>query len=188
MLKNLLVYRFLLVNLLAVLAGTYAFDRGWLQPLYENDFTYITSIIALLFAASWATTFRRVCRTGQELNGYKETGRWYMAEGERSKRWAKVEWLRDVTGWLVGLGLLGTIIGFTYALSGVNELSLGSAGGVSDAIGPLMDGMRVALNTTIAGAIFSTWNDVNQRMLRTAMSCMIADCTDAPRIVWKSSL
>ncbi len=103
-----------------------------------------------------------------------------MPAGAVEKVWAKVEWLRDVTGWLVGLGLLGTIIGFSYALSGVNEVSLGSARGVSDAIGPLMDGMRVALNTTIVGAIFSTWNEINQRMLRTAMACMIADCIDAP--------
>ncbi len=185
MLKNLLVYRFLIVNLLAVLAGIVAGDRGWLQPLYGNDFTYLTSIITLLFAASWATTFRRVISVGYELNRIKEQGGWHMQAGVISKTWAKLEWLRDVTGWLVGLGLLGTIIGFTYALSGVNEVSLGSARGVSDAIGPLMDGMRVALNTTIVGAIFSTWNDVNQRMLRTAVSCMIADCSDAPRMVWK---
>ena len=183
MLRNLLVYRFLIVNLLAVLAGIVAGDRGWIQPLYGNDFTYITSIITLLFVACWATTFRRICRVGEALNCIKKNGGWHMPAGAVAKAWAKVEWLRDVTGWLVGFGLLGTIIGFTYALSGVNEASLGSARGVSDAIGPLMDGMRVALNTTIVGAIFSTWNDVNQRMLRTAMSCMIADCTDAPRLV-----
>ncbi len=111
-----------------------------------------------------------------------------MPEGAISKYWAKVEWLRDVSYILVGLGLLGTIIGFSYSLSGVNEASLGSARGVSDAIGPLMDGMRIALNTTIVGAIFSMWNDINQRMLRTAMTCRIADCVDAPRMVWKSGL
>lgn len=185
MLKNLLVYRFLLVNLLAVLACVFAADRGWVQALYLNDFTYITSIIAILFATCWATTFRRVVHVSYEMNRIKESGGWHLSSGAADKAWAKVEWLRDVTNWLVGLGLLGTIIGFSYALSGVNETSLGSARGVSDAIGPLMDGMRVALNTTIVGAIFSTWNDVNQRMLRTAMACMIADCVDAPRVVWK---
>ena len=181
MLKNLLVYRFLIVNLLAVLAGIFAGDRGWIQPLYGNDFTYLTSIISVLFVVCWATTFRRVCHTGCELNLMKKDGGGfieYMTKGTIAKTWAKVDWLQDVTGWLVGLGLLGTIIGFTYALSGVNEAALGTARGVSDAIGPLMEGMRVALNTTIVGAIFSTWNDVNQRMLRTAMSCMIADCVD----------
>jgi hypothetical protein len=180
MLNNLLIYRFLLVNLLAVLAGVMAFDHGWIQPLYGNDFTYITSIIALLFVACWATTFRRILRGGYELNRIKKEGGWHMPPGAVDKAWAKVAWLRDVSGWLVGLGLLGTIIGFSYALSGVNEVSLGSARGVSDAIGPLMDGMRVALNTTIVGAVFSMWNEINQRILRTAMACMIADCVDTP--------
>ncbi len=178
MLKNLLIYRFLLVNLLAILAGVFAFERGWIQPLYLNDFTYITSIIAVLFTTCWVTTFRRIYGTVYLMNRLKETGGWHMKPGAVDKTWAKIAWLGDVSGWLVGLGLLGTIIGFSYALSGVNESSLASARGVSDAIGPLMDGMRVALNTTIAGAIFSTWNEINQRMLRTAMSCLIADCID----------
>ena len=182
MLKNLLIYRFLLVNLLAVLAGVFAFERGWIQPLYMNDFTYITSIIAILFITCWVRTFQRILGTGYMMNRLKETGGWNIKPGAVNKVWAKVAWLGDVSDWLVGLGLLGTIIGFSYALSGVNESSLCSARGVSDAIGPLMEGMRVALNTTIAGAIFSTWNEVNQRMLRTAMSCLIADCMDAETV------
>lgn len=188
MLKNLLIYRFLLVNLLAVLAGIFAFDRGWIQPLYANDFTYLTSVIAVLFVICWATTFRRVIGIAQQLNKIKKTGAWYMKQGANEKVWAKISWLKDVSGWLVGLGLLGTIIGFSYALSGVNEVSLGSARGVSDAIGPLMEGMRVALNTTIAGAIFSTWNEVNQRIMRTATTCWLADCNDGGRMVWKVGL
>ncbi len=185
MLKNLLVYRFLIVNLLAVLAGIVAFDRGWIAPLYGNDFTYLTSITTALFATCWVTTFRRVIGVAQQMNAAKEAGVWYLKRGAANKSWAKIAWLKDVSGWLVSLGLLGTIIGFSYALSGVTETSLGSARGVSDAIGPLMEGMRVALNTTIVGAIFSTWNEVNQRMLNTAMSCYIEDCEDEPRIEWK---
>ena len=188
MLRNLLIYRFLIVNLLAVLAGIVAGDRGWIQPLYGNDFTYLTSITTALFAVCWATTFRRVLGVSQQMNAAKKAGHWYLKPGAVDKAWAKVAWLGDVSGWLVGLGLLGTIIGFSYALSGVNTASLGSAGGVSDAIGPLMEGMRVALNTTIIGAIFSTWNEVNQRMLRTAMSCYIADCIDEQRVIWKVGL
>lgn len=185
MLNNLLPYRFLIVNLLAVLAGIVASDRGWIQPLYGNDFTYLTSITTALFAVCWVTTFRRVLVVSRLMNAAKKNGAWHMKQGSIDKLWAKIKWLKDVSGWLVGLGLLGTIIGFSYALSGINEASLGSARGVSDAIGPLMEGMRVALNTTIVGAIFSTWNEVNQRMLHTALTCYIADCQDEPRMVWK---
>lgn len=175
MLHNLLIYRFLIINLLAVLGGVIAWDRGWIQQIYNNDFTYLTWGITGLFIMSWSTTLRRIVQTGTELNMGKRIGPKTIREHEASKIWAKVEWLRDVSNWLLGLGLLGTIIGFTYALSGVNSDSLATAEGVSNAIGPLMEGMRVALNTTIAGSIFGMWNDVNQRILRTAMTCMIAD-------------
>lgn len=179
MLNNLLIYRFLIINLLAILGGVIAWDRGWIQYIYGNDFTYLTLGISGLFLISWLTTLRRIVRVGAELNERKREGRGrIISKPDASKTWAKVEWLRDVSNWLLGLGLLGTIIGFTYALSGVNNDSLATAQGVSNAIGPLMDGMRVALNTTIAGSIFGMWNDVNQRMLRTAMTCLIADCEE----------
>lgn len=178
MLRNLLIYRFLIINLLAVLGGMIAWDRGWVQQIYGNDFTYITWGITGLFITSWCTTWRRIVRVGTELNLLKREGPRIIAKAIAYKSWAKIDWLRDVSSWLVGLGLLGTIIGFTHALSGVNSDSLATAEGVSNAIGPLMDGMRVALNTTIAGTIFGMWNDVNQRMLRTAMTCLIADCED----------
>ncbi len=175
MLHNLLIYRFLIINLLALLGGMIAWDRGWLLPIYANDFTYITFGISGLFIVSWLTTFRRIIRVATELNLAKVSVR-VINKPIARKAWAKIEWLRDVNNWLVGLGLLGTIIGFKYALSGVDSGSLATAEGVSNAIGPLMEGMRIALNTTIAGSIFCMWNEVNQRMLRTGMTCLIADC------------
>jgi len=175
MLHNLLIYRFLIINLLAVLGGVIAWDRDWLQPIYANDFTYITWGITSLFIVSWLTTLRRIVRVGTELNLTKASPR-IIDKPVARKAWAKIAWLRDVNSWLVGLGLLGTIIGFKYALSGVDSSSLATAEGVSNAIGPLMEGMRVALNTTIAGSILSMWNEVNQRILRTGMTCLIEDC------------
>ncbi len=181
MLKNLLIYRFLLLNLMVVLGGFVAWDRGWLEPIYANDFTYITWVVTGLFLATWLTTLRRVMQVGGFLNMIKEPGSIYkLKKGSEKKAWAKVEWLRLSSTLLVGLGLLGTIIGFKYSLSGVDGISLATAEGVSNAIGPLMDGMRVALNTTIAGTIFGMWNDINQRMLRTAMTCLAADSEPLP--------
>lgn len=179
MLRNLLIYRFLIINLLALLGGFIAWDRGWIQSIYLNDFTYITWAITGLFVVTWLTTLRRVFGIGNTLNMIKIKRLWIINKSQEDKAWAKVKWLRDASGWLVGLGLLGTIIGFSHSLTGVDSGSLATSEGVSGAIGPLMEGMRVALNTTIAGSIFSMWNDVNQRMLRTAMTCAIADSESA---------
>jgi len=161
-----------------------AYLAGLIEPLFLNDFTYITSMTTILFLVCWATTFRRIIGTSHSLNmvkSWKDTKKaWTISKATEEKTWAKVAWLRDVSNWLVGLGLIGTIVGFRYALSGVETTSMGSAQGVSGAIGPLMAGMRIALNTTIVGAIFGMWNEVNQRMLRTALSCLLADCKEQP--------
>lgn len=187
MLNGLLVYRFLLVNVLGIWGIVLAGMFGLIEPLFQDDFTYLTSITSVLFLTCWVATFKRVLSTSKILNNLKSQEfrliqhsnvRASKRVGFQEKLWAKVAWLSDVSQWLVGLGLIGTIIGFSFALSGVDESLLGSAQGVSQAIGPLMEGMRVALNTTIVGAILGMWNEVNQRMLKTAISCMLADGGD----------
>jgi hypothetical protein len=75
----------------------------------------------------------------------------------------------------VTLGLLGTVIGFAMALSGVDSASLASAAGVQKVAGQLMAGMRTAINTTIVGAVLGLWLDVNRRMIRTATVSLAED-------------
>lgn len=177
MMTNLLLYRFLIVNIIAVLGLVVANTQGLIAPMFLDDFTYITSITTALFMVAWGTTLRRVVGVTKILNRIKRQGSYnsIQYQGTIDKIWAKIDWLTDTTAWLVGLGLIGTIVGFRYALSGVDPEALGDARGVQQALGPLMVGMKIALNTTIVGAILSIWNEVNQRMLRTAMTCMIAD-------------
>jgi len=75
----------------------------------------------------------------------------------------------------VTLGLLGTVIGFAMALSGIDAASLASPAGVQKVAGQLMAGMRIAINTTIVGAVFGLWLDVNRRMVRTATVSLAED-------------
>lgn len=182
MMTNLLLYRFLIVNIIAILGLAVANNQGLIEPLFANDFTYITSMTTAPFVIAWIATLRKVIKVSSGLNRTKRQGAYNSPQyqGTIDKLWAKVAWLTDASSWLVGLGLIGTIVGFRYALSGVDPNTLGDARGVSEALGPLMVGMKIALNTTIVGAILGTWNEVNQRMLRTAMTCMIADANEPP--------
>lgn len=175
MLSNLLIYRFALFNISAFLCLAWAWQQGHIAPLLQGGGREIVLGIAALFAAVWGTTLWRVLRVGRDLNRLKR-GDAFPANGHlRDKAFAKVRWLQDASNWLPTLGLIGTVIGFSFALSGVVLDALQQAAGVQEMIGTLMSGLYIALNTTIAGAILGLWNEYNQRLLQTAMVCFWAD-------------
>lgn len=57
-----------------------------------------------------------------------------------------------VAGAMTGLGILGTFIGLSF---GLQSFSTGTADEISNSIGPLMDGIKVAFHTSIYGMVFS---------------------------------
>jgi hypothetical protein len=179
MLKNLLIYRFAIFNTMMIALLLVAKERGLLHYIYVHDTTFITVGVTALFIVGWFATLKHVMKTSRLLNELKKmnlagAGHGFpVAWGNKVR--AKTAWLNDVSNWLVGLGLVGTVVGFTVALSGIDQDLLTQAAGVQTSVGKLMDGMRIALNTTIAGAVLGMWNEVNQRMLHTAQECMISD-------------
>ena len=72
-----------------------------------------------------------------------------------------------VANLLVFLGLIGTVIGFIVALSGVDPAASGSVQQVAPMVSSLIEGMGIALYTTLVGAVLHVWLIVNHRMLAT---------------------
>ena len=67
---------------------------------------------------------------------------------------------------MTGLGILGTFIGLSIGLQAFNT---GSAEKITNSIGPLMDGIKVAFHTSIYGMIFSlTFNLIFKTVLEQA--------------------
>jgi hypothetical protein len=174
MLTNLLIYRFILVNTLLFALTMALWWNGYLAPIFQTDLSHVTFAIAALFAVGWFGTAREIVVASRQLNAAK-SGPTPARESERDKDLAKVEWLASVSEWLVGLGLVGTVIGFIIALSSVDQSALLQASGAQSAVATLMSGMRTALNTTVLGASLAMWHEVNQRMLRTALAVYWAD-------------
>ena len=54
---------------------------------------------------------------------------------------------------LVFLGLVGTVIGFIVALSGVDPVTISIAKAVGPLVANLIQGMSIALYTTLVGAV-----------------------------------
>jgi len=173
--RNLLVYRFILANtLFAALAAALGWS-GHLLPVFETDQSRITLAITALFLVGWGSTLKQLIAVSGCLNQSKQLGYRPASPAEGDKALLKVAWLDEVSEWLVALGLLGTVIGFAMALSGIDQTSLTQASGAQDAVAALMQGMRVALNTTLVGAALAIWHQVNLRMLKTAMGCYWID-------------
>lgn len=175
MLSNLLLYRFAIVNGLAAVLAAALWWSGYLVPVFANDGSRLTIAIAALFAVAWLGAAKETVVVSLALNATKADGPRPACEAMRDKDVAKVEWLAAASEWLVALGLLGTVIGFSMALSGIDQGAAANASGAQSAVTALMQGMRVALNTTLLGAALALWHEVNVRMLRTALAVYWAD-------------
>ena len=75
--------------------------------------------------------------------------------------------VRHTANSLVFLGLVGTVIGFIIALSAVDPENSVSVDNVAAMVATLIQGMSIALYTTLLGAVLHLWLLVNYRMLAT---------------------
>jgi len=73
--------------------------------------------------------------------------------------------LRQISSSLVFLGLIGTVVGFIIALSGVDPSSVGDQAQIQPMVAALLSGMGTALYTTLAGSVFSLWTTINANIL-----------------------
>ena len=70
-----------------------------------------------------------------------------------------------MAGTLVLLGLIGTVVGFIIALSGVDPDKASDFDAVAPMISTLIQGMSTALFTTLAGAVLNVWLMINFHLL-----------------------
>jgi hypothetical protein len=83
----------------------------------------------------------------------------------RLAAWISV--VRHTANALVFLGLIGTVVGFIIALSGVDPGASGDVERIAPMVATLVEGMSVALYTTLAGGVLHLWLMINHRMLAT---------------------
>ena len=90
-------------------------------------------------------------------------------ERSRKSNWnhglRSAEAIRQIANGLVFLGLIGTVIGFIIALSGVDPSRATEVDNVARMIATLISGMSVAMYTTLAGSVLYVWLSVNHRIL-----------------------
>ena len=185
MYRYLLVTRFVLINVVAAALLAGAFLQGWLDTVIHGDLAELSLAIVAVFAYGLVYCAWRIRQTSGELDavsagtpplgtpsasyldraaaGSDEKG---SAQGILRLRLSqRIVLVRHVANSLVFLGLIGTVIGFIIALSGVDPTRATDADNVADMVATLISGMSVALNTTLVGAVLYVWLIINYRLL-----------------------
>ena len=193
--RYLLVVRFALINLVAAALLVATYMQGWLDGVFAERLREMSGAIFLVFLYGLAVCGVRVWRHSVELNqlkagvpdpesragqylsrapGASPESRILQAGMLRLKLTNRIVVVRHIANALVFLGLIGTVIGFIIALSGIDPESASSAENVAAMVTTLIGGMSVALYTTLIGAVLYIWLIVGYRILVTGTVDLIA--------------
>lgn len=196
--SHLLFLQLALINLTGFALLAAAYHQGWIFTILEADGTGMSIAIFGVFIGGLAICVYKVWRIGAELGAavnYDPTRRsWaatYLREvagrdaGSRtiaatSCRAAvadRIIIVRYIANSLVLLGLIGTVLGFIIALSAVDPSAAGDVQAVEPMVTQLIQGMSVALYTTLVGAVLNLWLSINYRVLASGGVKLVGEIT-----------
>ena len=190
-----LLLRFALLNIIALALLVAAWGGGLVSLVVEADSTHLVLVIAGVFVIGLILACWHVYETSRELNrarrfdpaprsiaasylamteGKDAQSRQILASSLRLKLSQKITLVRHIGNSLVFLGLIGTVIGFIIALSGVDPETVGETEKISAMVTTLIQGMSTALMTTLVGAVFNIWLMANYQLLASGTVRLIA--------------
>ena len=181
-----LVLRFALINIFGFALLGAAYVHGLIDLVVVSDQTYLSVVIALVFLCGLGICGVKVWGTSNELNqvksfdplrqskasaylsqirGHDGNSRSVIAAALRLKLTHRIAIVRQIAASLVLLGLIGTVIGFIIALSGVKPDQAADVKAISPMISTLIAGMSTALYTTLVGSVLNVWLMANYHLL-----------------------
>ena len=192
--RYLLVLQFAVFNLAAFALLGAAGVQGWLATIVEADSTGLSVVIFAVFLAGLAVCAGKIWTISTELNcvrnfdpcrrssaatylagvaGRGSGSRAITASALRVRIASRIAVVRHVANSLVLLGLIGTVLGFIIALSGVDPNVVADVNAVAPMVADLIRGMSVALSTTLTGAVLNLWLTVNYHMLTSGATKLV---------------
>jgi hypothetical protein len=184
--KYLLILRFTLINLIGFAMVAAGWIEGWFDAMMQSEQSYLLAIIAATFLLGLVVTAQKLWQISIELNALRSgsysadsrTGKYMRAavkidaQGRSNlisalklKFGNRIGVVRTISNSLVILGLIGTVIGFIIALSGVDPDAVADVSAVAPMVSVLISGMSVALYTTLVGSVLNVWLNINYRIL-----------------------
>ena len=184
--RYLLLLRFSLLNLVAFALLGAAYAQGLVDKVITADRTHLAVVIFFVFLAGFAICAWKVWQTSRELNDVRgfnpdapseavryiaplldrhAESRANLTGALRMKLSHRISVVRNIANSLVLLGLIGTVLGFIIALSGVDPENASEVSSIAPMVSTLIDGMSTALYTTLVGAVLNVWLMANHQLL-----------------------
>jgi hypothetical protein len=192
--RFLLLFRYLLINGTGLVLLGAVWMQGWVDRILAADDTHICKLIFALFVVGVVWTGQQVLMLSRELNALE---RWPIGADARStgvlramagrdgqtraaligalrlKLAQRIGRVRHMASTLVLLGLIGTIVGFVIALSGVNQAAVTDAAAIGPMVATLLHGMAMALFKTLVGSVLNVWLMVDYRLLESGATHLL---------------
>ena len=193
--KYLLILRYSLINLVGLIFLFVLITQGYVTKAIKADITNMVIVILTLFAAGFMLAAYRTFWLSRELNysflkilpsnslakeflqsskKLDASSRNNLAASLRIKLISKIGYIKFMANTLVILGLIGTVIGFIIALSGVDGSVSSNPEEVSKMVSTLIQGMSVALYTTLVGSICSVWLNICYQIMSTGANNLLS--------------
>jgi hypothetical protein len=194
-LKYLLLLRFGVVNLVAFALIGAAWAQGLVAKVLNADVTNMVILICVVFFIGLILAGYRLWKVSIQLNaaynynpdspsraadflsktkGKNASSRSNIAQALKLKLFSRIIHIRYIANSLTVLGLIGTVLGFIIALSGVDPDVASNPSAISPMVAQLIEGMSVALYTTLVGSILSVWLGLIYQMLATGTSNLVS--------------
>ena len=193
--KYLLILRYSLINLVGLVFLFVLITQGYVSKAIKADITNMVIVILALFSVGFILAAYRTFWLSKELNfSYLKvlppnsiakdflqnskkldaSSRNNLAASLRIKLSSKINYIKFMANTLVILGLIGTVIGFIIALSGVDGSVSSNPEEVSKMVSTLIQGMSVALYTTLVGSICSLWLNICYQIMSTGANNLLS--------------
>jgi hypothetical protein len=186
--RYLLLVRFILINVISASVIFAIYLQGWLDSMFVVNTREFVLLIVAVFVYGLIVCAAKVWRTGAELDDIRSgspppdsrAGKYFAtiygkdrdsrtigATVLRAKLTNRITIVRHIANTLVLLGLIGTVVGFIIALSSIDAGAANDTDAIAPAIARLINGMSIALYTTLVGSVLHIWMIANHRVLTT---------------------
>lgn len=180
------LFEFALLNLAAGALLGAAVLQGWVGTVVAADSTGLALAISGVFLIGLITCAIKLRSITRELKDAQTFApregslaadyrgevadrsagsRAISAAALKTKLSQEIAMVRHLANSLVLLGLIGTVLGFIIALSGVDPERASDVSSIAPMVSQLIRGMSVALYTTLVGSVLNLWLMMNYRIL-----------------------